>query len=50
MVCSHPLDKAGEEVEWLRIFLKDIPIWPKPVMAVCIHCDCMAAQARAKNN
>ncbi|CAB4304922.1 unnamed protein product [Prunus armeniaca] len=44
------LDKAGEEVEWLRIFLKDIRIWPKPIMAVCIHCDYMAAQARAKNN
>ncbi|BFG40858.1 hypothetical protein CerSpe_271320 [Prunus speciosa] len=44
------LDKAGEEAEWLRNFLEDIPIWPKPVTAVCIHCDCMAAQARAKNN
>ena len=25
------LDKAGEEAEWLRNFLEDIPIWPKPV-------------------
>ena len=33
------LDKAGEEAEWLRQFLKDIPIWPKPVPAICIHCD-----------
>ena len=23
------LDKAGEEAEWLRQFLEDIPIWPK---------------------
>ncbi|PHT79664.1 hypothetical protein T459_17716 [Capsicum annuum] len=25
------LDKAGEEAEWLRNFLEDIPYWPKPV-------------------
>ncbi|XP_038726421.1 uncharacterized protein LOC120017315 [Tripterygium wilfordii] len=31
------LDKAGEEAEWLRHFLEDIPIWPKPVPAICIH-------------
>ena len=30
------LDKAGEEAEWLRQFLEDIPIWPKPVLAICI--------------
>ena len=28
------LDKAGEEAEWLRHFLEDIPIWPKPVPAI----------------
>ena len=33
------LDKAGEEVEWLHQFLKDIPIWPKLVPAICIHCE-----------
>ena len=33
------LDKAGEEAEWLRHFLEDIPIWPQPVSAICIHCD-----------
>lgn len=43
------LDKAGEEAEWLRNFLEDIPLWPKPVTAICIHCDCLAASARAKN-
>ena len=32
-------DKAGEEAEWLRQFLEDIPIWPKPMPAICIHCD-----------
>ena len=24
------LDKAGEEAEWLRHFLEDIPFWLKP--------------------
>ncbi|PHT29367.1 hypothetical protein CQW23_31044 [Capsicum baccatum] len=37
------LDKAGEEAEWLRNFLEDIPYWPKPVAPVCIHCDSQAA-------
>ena len=31
------LDKAGEEAEWLRNFLEDIPFWPKPVGPICIH-------------
>ena len=44
------LDKAAEEAEWLRNFLEDIPIWHKPVTAICIHCDSMATQARAKSN
>ena len=43
------LDRAGEEAEWLRNFLEDIPNWPKPVPAVCIHCDSQAAIGRAKN-
>ncbi|CAL8174475.1 unnamed protein product [Prunus armeniaca] len=44
------LDKAAEEAEWLRKFPEDIPLWSKPVIAICIHCDSMAAQARAKNS
>ena len=43
------LNKAGEEAEWLRNFLEDIPNWPKPVPAVCIHCDSQAATGRARN-
>ena len=43
------LDKAGEEAEWLRHFLEDIPFWPKPVPAICIHCDNQAALSRAHN-
>ncbi|CAL9006947.1 unnamed protein product [Prunus brigantina] len=44
------LDKAGEEAEWLRNFLEDIPCWPKPVPAICIHCDSQSTIARAQNN
>ncbi|GJY99100.1 hypothetical protein Tco_0516530 [Tanacetum coccineum] len=43
------LDKAAEEVEWLRSFLEGIPLWPKPVTVVCIHCDSIDALTRAKN-
>ena len=44
------LDKAGEEVEWLRHFLEDIPIWPQPVPAICIHCDSQLAIGRAQSH
>ena len=44
------LDKAGEEAEWLRHFLEDIPIWPKPVPAICIHCDSQSAIGRAQSH
>ena len=43
------LDKAGEEAEWLRNFLEDIPNWPKLVPDVCIHCDSQAAIGRVRN-
>ena len=44
------LDKVGEEAEWLRHFLEDIPMWPKPVPAICIHCDSKSAIGRAQSN
>lgn len=37
------LDKSGEEAEWLRQFVEDIPQWPKPLSAICIHCDSESA-------
>ncbi|KAK9942775.1 hypothetical protein M0R45_008423 [Rubus argutus] len=43
------LEKAGEEAEWLRSFLEDIPNWPKPVPAICIHCDSQSAIGRAQS-
>ncbi|KAK6151167.1 hypothetical protein DH2020_016099 [Rehmannia glutinosa] len=44
------LDKAGEEAEWLHNFLEDIPCWPKPVVAIMIHCDSQSAIGRAQNS
>ncbi|KAL5576953.1 hypothetical protein UlMin_018652 [Ulmus minor] len=44
------LDKCGEEAEWLRHFLEDIPLWPRPVPAICIHCDSQSAIGRAQSN
>ena len=41
------LNKAGEEAEWLRNFLEDIPFWPKPLTPIGIHCDSQAAIGRA---
>ena len=42
------LDKCGEEAEWLRNFLEDIPRWPKPVTTISIHCDSQSAIAEHK--
>ncbi|KAD2393512.1 hypothetical protein E3N88_40489 [Mikania micrantha] len=43
------LDKAGKEAEWLRQFVEDVPGWPKPMSAICIHCDCQSAIGRAQS-
>ncbi|XP_077231988.1 uncharacterized protein LOC143865549 [Tasmannia lanceolata] len=43
------LDKAGEEAEWIRNLLADIPLWCKPIPAISIHCDSQATIARAKS-
>ena len=43
------LDKSGEEAEWLRQFLEDIPEWPKPMPAISIHSDSQSAIGRAQN-
>ena len=44
------MDKASEEAKWLRHFLIDVPLWPKPVHVVSIHCDSQAAISRAQNS
>ncbi|GJV44456.1 retrovirus-related pol polyprotein from transposon TNT 1-94 [Tanacetum coccineum] len=43
------LDKCGEEAEWVRQFVEDIPRWPKPVLAISIHCDSKSAMGRAQS-
>ena len=43
------LDRAGEEAKWLRHFLEDIPMWPQPVPAICIHCDSQSTIGRAQS-
>ena len=44
------LDLATEEADWLRNFLEDIPMWPKPVPAISIHCDSQSAIGRAQSH
>ena len=44
------LDKVGEEAEWLRHILEDMPIWMKPVPSICIHCDNKSAIGRAQSH
>ena len=44
------LDKAGEEAEWLRHFLEEIPMWPKPVPAICIHSNSKSVIGKAHSN
>ncbi|XP_073132492.1 uncharacterized protein [Henckelia pumila] len=43
------LDKCAQEAEWLRLFLKDVPGWVKPIPAICIHCDSQSAIGRAQS-
>ena len=43
------VDKAEEKVEWLQRILEDIPLWPKSVPAIRIHCDNQAAIFRTQN-
>ena len=36
-------------VTWLRHFLKDIPMWSKPVPLICIYYDSQSAIERAQS-
>nr|GEW61771.1 zinc finger, CCHC-type [Tanacetum cinerariifolium] len=33
--------------EWLRNLIYEIPIWPKPIVLISIHCDSVATMAKA---
>ena len=41
------LDKCGEDTEWPRHFLEDIPRWLILVPPIYIHCDSKSAIGRA---
>ena len=43
------LEKAGSEAEWLRSLLIDIPLYTNSIASICMHYDCQAIIARAKN-
>ena len=43
------LASAGEEANWLRDLLYEIPLWKKPIPPILIHCDSTAAIGRVKN-
>ena len=44
------LDLAAEEVDWLRNFLEDIPMWQKLVPAISIHYDCQSTIERGQSH
>lgn len=44
------LDKSGEEAEWVRNFLEDIPRWSKLVPTIYIYCDSQSVIGRAQSN
>ncbi|GKC37459.1 hypothetical protein Tco_1049843 [Tanacetum coccineum] len=41
------LAAAGKEAEWLRNLIHEIPIWPKLISLISIHCDRSATLAKA---
>jgi hypothetical protein len=44
------LNKAKEEAKWLWNFSKDILYWPKPMPAICVHCDNQSAIERVQSS
>ena len=43
------LEKASSEVEWLRNFLANVPLWTRPGLSLSMRCDNQAAIAKAKS-
>nr|GEW43693.1 zinc finger, CCHC-type [Tanacetum cinerariifolium] len=41
------LAAAGNEAEWLRNLVYEIPLWPKPISTISIRCDSAATLAKA---
>lgn len=43
------LSSTGEEVEWLRDILEDVPIWDKPIVVITIYYDNQATVFKVDN-
>ena len=41
------LATASKEAKWLRNLLYDVPLWPKLISPIFIHCDSEATLAKA---
>ncbi|GJY23093.1 zinc finger, CCHC-type containing protein [Tanacetum coccineum] len=41
------LAAARKEAEWLRNLIYEIPLWPKPISPISMHCDSAATLAKA---
>nr|GEY03958.1 zinc finger, CCHC-type [Tanacetum cinerariifolium] len=41
------LAATGNEAEWLRNLVYEIPLWPKPIYTISIRCDSAATLAKA---
>ncbi|GJY28831.1 zinc finger, CCHC-type containing protein [Tanacetum coccineum] len=44
---DHSSTSAGNEAEWLRNLVYEIPLWPKPMSTISIRCDSAATLAKA---
>ena len=47
---SIALELAGQEAEWPKGLLTDIPLWGKQSTRISLHCDLQAAIGVAHNN
>ncbi|GKA43532.1 hypothetical protein Tco_0736256 [Tanacetum coccineum] len=43
------LASCCKEAEWLRDLLINIPLWPKPMPPISVHCDSQSTLSRAYN-
>ena len=44
------LELAGQEAEWLRNLLADVPLWGRQASPVSLHCDSHEAIGIAQNS
>ena len=43
------LASGSKEAEWLRNLLLEIPVWPKPMPPISVHCDGQSTLPQAYN-